>query len=151
MLAWNVALLAWKWVMILLVYSVLIIVLFSVRREMAQKTATKQPRSILAAGRLQVIQPGTVQQIFPGSIVNLRVDNRLGAEEDNDIILNGEFISGHHARIRWDGAAWWVEDLDSRNGTFLAGKPCRSRTPITLLPGIPLQVGDVVFELMESE
>jgi hypothetical protein len=53
--------------MILLVYSVLIIVLFSVRREMAQKTGTKQPRSILAAGRLQVIQPGTVQKIFPGS------------------------------------------------------------------------------------
>jgi pSer/pThr/pTyr-binding forkhead associated (FHA) protein len=150
-LGWNVLLLAWKWALILLVYAVLLIVLFSVRREMAQKAGQKQARPVLATGRLQVIQPGTVARLYPGSILDLRPDNRLGAEADNDIVLEGAHISGHHARIRWDSAAWWVEDLDSRNGTFIAGKPCLSHTPQSLPPGIPMQVGDAIFELVEAE
>ncbi len=148
---WNVFLLAWKWVLILLIYGVLIIILFYVRREMAQKATTRRPSPVLATGRLQVVQPGTAARLYPGTILNLHADNRVGAEGDNDIVLDGAFISGHHARIRWDGATWWVEDLDSRNGTFVAGKPCLSRTPQTLPPGVPLQLGDVVFELMEAE
>ncbi len=149
--AWNVLLLAWKWALILLVYAVLLIVLFAVRREMAQKAGQKQPKLTLATGRLQVIQPGTVTQLYPGSMLDLCADNRLGAEPDNDIVLEGAFISGHHARIRWDGVAWWVEDLESRNGTFIAGRPCLSRTPSTLPPGVPLQMGDAIFELIEPE
>jgi hypothetical protein len=150
-LGWNVLLLAWKWAVILLVYAVLLIVLFSVRREMAQQAGAKRPKPAVAAGRLQVVQPGTVARLYPGTLLDLRADNRLGAEQDNDIVLEGAFISGHHARIRWDGAAWWVEDLDSRNGTLVAGKPCLSRTPHALPPGAALQMGDAVFELVEPE
>ncbi len=150
-IAWNIILLAWKWALILLIYAVLAIILFSVRREMVQKAGAKPAVPALAVGRLQVVQPGTVSRLYPGSFLNLRVDNRLGAEQDNDIILNGGFISGYHARIRWDGAVWWVEDLDSRNGTFIAGKPCLSHTPQSLPAGVPLQVGDVILELVEPE
>lgn len=148
---WNVFLLIWKWVIILLIYGALVVILFYVRKEMVQKAGARQSKPALATGRLQVIQPGSSAQLYPGSILDLHADNRLGAEPDNDIILEGAYISGHHARIRWDGAAWWVEDLDSRNGTFVAGKPCLRRTPQTLPPGAPLQLGDVILELVEPE
>ena len=84
-------------------------------------------------------------------ILSLHADNQLGAARDNDIILDGSFISGHHARLKWDGATWWVEDLGSRNGTYVAGKACLQHTPLALPPRVPLQVGDVVFELVELE
>lgn len=150
-LAWNAILLGWKWLLILLVYSALLILLFAVRREMARAAPAARQSLPLAAGKLQVIQPGSVQKLYPGAILNLHTDNQLGAARDNDIILDGTFISGHHARLKWDGDTWWVEDLGSRNGTYVAGKPCLQRTPQALPPRVPLQVGDAIFELVDAE
>jgi hypothetical protein len=150
-LAWNAVLLGWKWIMILLVYSVLLILLFAVRREMARKSPARRQNASLAAGKLQVVQPGSARKLYPGSILALHTVNHLGAAADNDIILDGTYISGHHARLKWDGATWWVEDLGSRNGTYVAGKACLKHTPLALQPRVPLQLGDVIFELVETE
>lgn len=47
----------------------------------------------------------------------------IGSDEDNDIILTDEFISGHHATIKFvqkDGERIFIlTDMDSSNGTFL--------------------------------
>ncbi|HEX9013529.1 MAG TPA: FHA domain-containing protein [Anaerolineaceae bacterium] len=150
-LAWNALLLAWKWVFILLVYSVIFVLLFYVRREMSRGSRRAGARPVLAAGRLQVLQCGSAVGLAPGMLIDLKTVTALGADTDNDVPLESPFISGHHARLSWDGAAWWVEDLDSRNGTLVGGKPCLSRTPLPLPPGVPLQVGDVTFQLVETE
>lgn len=44
----------------------------------------------------------------------------IGREEGNDICLKHDsFISRSHARLIWQGDGWILEDLNSRNGTFL--------------------------------
>lgn len=47
----------------------------------------------------------------------------IGSLEDNNIVLNDEFISGHHATIKFvqkDGERIFIlTDMDSSNGTFL--------------------------------
>lgn len=44
----------------------------------------------------------------------------LGRRDDNDICLrNDTFSSRYHARISLRGASWWLEDLNSKNGTFV--------------------------------
>lgn len=59
---------------------------------------------------------------------------RLGREADNDLVVDLPTVSGHHARIVWDGERGqaWVEDLGSSNGTAL-GSPDRKidRAPLT--------------------
>ena len=45
----------------------------------------------------------------------------LGREIDNDIVLEDEEISRNHLRIKQRGRLFIVEDLESRNGTFLNG------------------------------
>jgi hypothetical protein len=151
---WTLLLLTWKWAFILLIYAALILVLFAVRREMSARragpAADQPPRLSLAAGKLRVIDAGSVARLHPGALLSLHADNRLGAARDNDIILAGAFVSAHHARLRWDGAAWWVEDLGSHNGTTVAGSACPPHTAAALPPGAPLRVGDATFELVEG-
>lgn len=45
----------------------------------------------------------------------------FGRMGDNDVILDDQFISKHHAKIVKDEGFYFLEDLDSSNGTFLNG------------------------------
>jgi pSer/pThr/pTyr-binding forkhead associated (FHA) protein len=66
---------------------------------------------------------------------------RIGRKPDNDVSLHHDrYVSRYHARLRWDGTTWWLEDLASRNGTFLEAPtleadPPRVRRPTPIRPG----------------
>ena len=57
----------------------------------------------------------------------------LGRSSSNQIVLQSERASRRHARIFWnsgdrdgEGSGWMIEDLGSRNGTVVNGKPIDS-------------------------
>jgi pSer/pThr/pTyr-binding forkhead associated (FHA) protein len=83
-----------------------------------------------------------------GSALALHPETTLGARPENEIVLGDPFVSGRHARLSWDGSNWWVEDLGSRNGTYVDRRRCSPHTPQVLPPGGVLQVGDITFELL---
>jgi pSer/pThr/pTyr-binding forkhead associated (FHA) protein len=64
----------------------------------------------------------------------------IGRREDNDICLrNDTFTSRYHARIHWRDGRWWLEDLNSKNGTFLDSGQEDARVSGT----IPLETGQL--------
>ncbi len=144
----NTLLFAGRWVLIGLVYIILVIIVITVRREMTYRTTRPDHPTAVAAGHLKVINAGSDARNLPGKILPLKPETHLGAEMDNDLILEDQFISRHHARLRWDGAVWWVEDLGSSNGTTVNGQVCPPRTPQAVKDGASLQLGDMIFELI---
>ncbi len=75
--------------------------------------------------QIQVLYQGkTIQSLSvkPGSIT-------VGREAGNDLVISDPQASRHHIRIEYDGRAYKIVDLNSRNGTFLEDAK--------LLPGIP--------------
>ena len=56
----------------------------------------------------------------------------VGRETDNKVCLSIGVLSRHHAKIYFRDGAWFVEDLDSANGTFYRGRrlPPNSRTEL---------------------
>jgi pSer/pThr/pTyr-binding forkhead associated (FHA) protein len=69
----------------------------------------------------------------------------IGREPDNTIpITDDSYLSGHHARV-WRGEdRVVVDDLGSRNGTFLNGS--RISDQRTVKVGDRIQIGFTVFE-----
>ena len=61
----------------------------------------------------------------------------IGRLPDNTVMIDNPAISGHHARISHDGDRFIVEDLKSKNGTFVNDKLVLTRRT--------LQTGDVVL------
>ena len=47
----------------------------------------------------------------------------MGRSDDNDIVVDEPLVSRQHAGIRGDRNGYWLQDLDSRNGTFINGEP----------------------------
>lgn len=46
----------------------------------------------------------------------------IGRKPDNDIMLDNQAVSGHHCKIYQSGDTYFVEDLNSTNGTMVNGK-----------------------------
>lgn len=61
------------------------------------------------------------------------------------IVLSGEYVSAHHARLFERAGRVWVEDLRSTNGTLLNGR--RVRRPVAMRAGDRLKIGEVVLGL----
>lgn len=146
---WSAFLFASKWAFIALIYFILFLLLVTVRREFGLRIHGSQPQSPTIA-RLRVVQAGGHTKTRPGMVFELSSETTLGASLDNQVVLSDPYVSGHHARVRWDGSTWWVEDLGSRNGTFVGGKRAIPNQPEALRAGTNLQIGDMVFELLEG-
>ena len=71
---------------------------------------------------------------------------RIGRSSECDLQLLDHQLSRVHARIDLRGDAYWLEDLGSRNGTFLAGS--RVSKPVRLATGDEVSLGGlaVVFD-----
>ena len=51
-------------------------------------------------------------------IINKAVTT-IGRKPDNDIVIDNQAVSGHHAQIKVEGDSLFIEDLSSLNGTYL--------------------------------
>jgi pSer/pThr/pTyr-binding forkhead associated (FHA) protein len=69
----------------------------------------------------------------------------IGRLPDNDLHIEDDSISSHHAEITFDGTSHQLTDLGSTNGTFLNGE---QTTEASLNPGDKVRFGqiDCVFE-----
>ncbi|QAV70688.1 FHA domain-containing protein [Salinibacterium sp. UTAS2018] len=69
----------------------------------------------------------------------------IGRSSESGLVIRDDYTSTHHARLlRW-ADSWVVQDLDSTNGTFLAGQRVSVPTPIPLNTAI--KIGTTSFEL----
>ncbi|MFC3300845.1 FHA domain-containing protein [Arthrobacter agilis] len=69
----------------------------------------------------------------------------LGRAQEATLVLEDDYASGRHARLFPQGSRWFIEDLGSTNGTFLAGNQLTRALPVE--PGVPIRIGKTVIEL----
>jgi len=67
----------------------------------------------------------------------------VGRTEAADIALADASVSRRHARLFCQDGRWLVEDLGSRNGTLLNGKPVKGALPLN--PGDRIRIGDTTL------
>jgi pSer/pThr/pTyr-binding forkhead associated (FHA) protein len=67
----------------------------------------------------------------------------IGRDSTCECRLDNPIISARHARLSFHHTQWWIEDLHSRNGTFLNEEPVRSQVVVT--SGDSLRCGSLVF------
>jgi len=72
----------------------------------------------------------------------------IGRSSKADLTIPDRSMSRMHARIYQDQGAWFVEDLGSRNGTLLGGRPVER--PVRLGHSSVIQVGSTSITLREA-
>ncbi|MDN5963366.1 MAG: FHA domain-containing protein [Actinomyces sp.] len=70
----------------------------------------------------------------------------IGRSPASTLVLDDEYASARHARLAPHGDQWWIEDLGSRNGTFVDDE--RITEPRELRPGTSVRIGQTTLELV---
>jgi pSer/pThr/pTyr-binding forkhead associated (FHA) protein len=63
----------------------------------------------------------------------------IGREPDCDFQIADDAVSTRHARLSYRYLQWWVEDLQSTNGTYLNDQ--RVETATVIIKGDELHIG----------
>ena len=72
----------------------------------------------------------------------------LGRSADADIRLDDRYASGIHARVFGRSAAYFVEDMNSTNGTLLNSRELHGEAELS--PGDTIRIGDTEFRFEVS-
>ncbi len=69
----------------------------------------------------------------------------LGRDTHCDLSVSDEALSARHARVLFHHGQWWLEDLNSTNGTFLNHE--RLRTAAVVITGDEFKCGNTTFSI----
>lgn len=139
---------------LVLLWLLILVALRAMRRDTAlvsgaqsgsgsRRSKAATPRKAAPAQRITIVEgplQGSYMEIASvGEVV-------LGRSPDCDFVLGDDFASARHARLFRRGSDWFVEDLDSRNGTFVAGT--RIDQPERVDTGTSIRVGRTTVRLV---
>ena len=69
----------------------------------------------------------------------------MGRDSHCDVVLSDETVSVRHARLSFHHGQWWLEDLDSTNGTFLNKE--KLSIPTVVIGGDEIECGSFLLTL----
>jgi hypothetical protein len=109
--------------------------------QMAAQTVPEAQRSY---GSLRVIasESGNLPE---GSEFPLSPVMGIGRSASNAVVVEDDYVSGEHALLSLRGSQWWLEDLNSRNGTLLNDVVLDS--PVVVAMGDVVTIGNTRFKL----
>ena len=73
----------------------------------------------------------------------------IGRDTKCDVSITDEALSAHHARLTYHHGQWWLEDLDSTNGTFLNRQ--KLTTAAVVITRDHLKCGTTVFGIQVED
>lgn len=111
-------------------------VLWQGLQRQAQKTGAPQLPALILS---RLDEPEGEPLRFAGPQVS------VGRQPGSDLHLTDSAISARHARLTYHHSQWWVEDLNSRNGTFLNSE--RLTASMVLADGDEVRFGGQSFRV----
>lgn len=95
---------------------------------------------------LEIIEPGNNANLRRGGVIPIQREITVGRKNDNLLVLDDPYASGHHARIYVKNNDCIIEDLRSTNGTLLNGLKVEGREYLN--SGDEIKIGNTSFKVI---
>jgi hypothetical protein len=144
---------ALKFAFLGVLYLFLLVIARSALKDLRGRNALAAPAEegtgmhAIAGGRVAATDAALVVVQGGGLEIGDRIDLfggvTIGRSEDADVRIVDRFASGIHCRVHSRGNEYFVEDLESTNGTYLNGGELRGEAPLSDMDEI--RIGDTEF------
>ncbi|MDD3224236.1 MAG: FHA domain-containing protein [Clostridium sp.] len=95
---------------------------------------------------LEVVNSGISKSLRQGSVIPIDREITIGRREENSVVIQEAYVSGHHAKVYSQNGRYVLQDLQSTNGTLLNGEKIQSRVYINI--GDEVQIGTTIFKVI---
>lgn len=134
------------WIMRFVLLGMIYIFLYKVIKVMYNDLKGGKEKRGLSLG-IEVVKVNNNMSMIPiGSIYPLHHVTNIGRTQDNNIVLDSEYVSGYHARIYMKNNAFVLKDMGSTNGTFLNGM--RVEKSVVIKNNDLLGIGGIEFKVI---
>jgi len=103
-----------------------------------QSSQIRERKLMLKITKSSYFMPQTEWILEPGEYI-------VGRYPSNDIVLPDPFISRRHARVFYRDGEWFIEDLDSTNGTIVNNENIKGKGPRRISDGDEIIIGLTVI------
>ncbi len=112
----------------------------------AASASTRVPRGAIAT--LLVVSGGVLKdEIYPVNSILAH----LGRGEHNDVIIPEESVSDSHAKLQRRDGVWYITDVGSTNGTYVAGRRITAEERLGQAGDVRLGGVKLSFEAVATE
>lgn len=134
-------------VFIILFILIVYIIIFMALRIMYKDVKNGDKKKILKKSLgLEIIETAENTTLRKGSIIPINRLVTIGRREDNIVVLNDPYASGYHAKVYVKNTDYYLEDLNSTNGTLLNDEKADGR--VLLEPGDEIRIGATLFKVI---
>jgi hypothetical protein len=95
---------------------------------------------------LLIVKESSSPDYEAGDTLNIGLQKLLGRGKSSDIQIKDSFASNRHALIYFKEGQYWLEDLQSTNGTFL--NEVKIDQPSVLADGDIIKIGGIIFQFV---
>jgi FHA domain len=134
---------------IILLYLFLMQVVFVITKDLRKSSSTSinvVDNAPPVLGHLVVVDSGPTA-ILPGTRFDLHPRTTVGRGPTNTIQMTDDSFSSEHTRIWNNNGMWYVQDADSKNGTWVNNQPAVNALPAKI--GDIIQIGFITFKLTQ--
>ncbi|MBI9047327.1 MAG: FHA domain-containing protein [Anaerolineaceae bacterium] len=124
----------------LIVYTFLGWSIFTLFKEIQDKAITISSRTI---PELHIVSSDAESEEIDQVFVTPEIT--VGRGESCDLILSDETISTVHAKLSYHHKQWWIQDMQSTNGSFLNDD--RLYTATVIISGDEIRFGQVSMQI----
>lgn len=136
---------SFKFLIILVIYIFIFWALKIMYKDI--KGSNRKKRRTSKVFGLEVVKIEEANQVLKiGSLIPVKNILTIGRREDNLLILQSQYISGYHAKIYVKNNEFFIEDLNSTNGTKVNNKIISK--PTYLKSGDEISIGEYGFKVI---
>jgi pSer/pThr/pTyr-binding forkhead associated (FHA) protein len=125
--------------LVMALYAFLAWALILLWQDLKRQSQILTPRQLPALTLLYQLRDETRSMRF------ITQEVTIGRDPACDFSVDDKTVSAQHARLCHRQGQWWVEDLNSTNGTYLNDEPVSS--PLVLTSGDQVRCGQVVLDI----
>lgn len=113
--------------------------LYTLYRELSVQSKLISEQNIPAISFITLDEPGSDPQVYQLNEIF------IGRDPSCNLILSDDTVSARHARFSYKQNQWWIEDLNSTNGTYINDEPVTTR--VVIISGDEIRCGQSVLQV----